>query len=54
MVNQEDGQMKLALKLAKEGKQRGDLSGVIFIDSMEADQGIEDEQNGLDVLHGVG
>ena len=53
-MNQEHGQLELALQLAQEGQERGNLSGVVLVDAVQADQGIEDEQAGLELLDGVG
>ena len=53
-MNQEHGHLELALKLAQEGQECGDLSGVVLVDAVKADQGIEDEQAGLELLDGVG
>ena len=54
VMNQEDGQLKLALQFPEIREQRGDLGGVIFIDAVKADQGIQDQQDGLEILDGVG
>ena len=54
VMNQEDGQLELALEFAQVGEQRGDLGGVVLIDPVQADQGIEDQQAGLELLDGVG
>src|SRR5437867_4761540 len=53
MMNQQDGQLKLALEFAQIREQRGDLSGVIFIHPVQADQWIEDQQDGPLLLDGV-
>jgi hypothetical protein len=53
VVNQEDGQVKLPLQFPEVREQRGDLSGVVLIDAVKPDQGIQDEQDGLEVLHGL-
>ena len=54
VMNEEHGQLELALKLAQEGEESGDLGGVVLIDAVKTDQGIQDEQAGLELLDGVG
>ena len=54
VMNQEHGQLELALQLAQEGQEASDLGGVVLIDAVQTDQGIEDEQAGLALLDGVG
>ena len=54
VMNQEDGQLKLALQFPEVGEQRGDLGGVVFIDPMQPDEGIQDQEDGLELLDGVG
>ena len=54
MVDQHDGQVKLALELAEVRKQSGDLSGVVFIDAVESDQRIEDQEDGSECFNRVG
>ena len=44
-MNHQDGQLELALEFAQVGEQRGDLGGVVFIDPVQADERIEDEQD---------
>ena len=41
VMNQEDGQLKLALEFPKIREQGRDLSGVILVDTMKPDQGVE-------------
>jgi hypothetical protein len=53
VVNQQDGQVKLTLEFPEVRKQRSDLSGIVFIDSVEPDQRIEDQQDRLESLHGM-
>lgn len=45
MVDDHHGQLKLPLELAQVREQGGDLGGIIFIHAMQADQGIEDQQD---------
>ena len=54
VVHQQDGQLKLALEFPEVRKQGGDLGGVVFLQPMEPDQRIEDEQDRTQLLHGVG
>jgi len=44
VVDNDDGNAMLALQLAKKAKKRSDLAGSIFVDAMQADERIEDEQ----------
>ena len=48
MMNQDDGQVELALKLAQEAKQGSHLGGVVLIALVQTDQGIQDEQDGFE------
>jgi hypothetical protein len=41
VVNDQDGQLELALELAQVGEQGGDLRGIVFIYSMEPDEGVQ-------------
>ena len=43
VMNQQDGQLKVTLELTQEGKQGGDLRGVIFIEAVQTDQRVQDE-----------
>jgi hypothetical protein len=52
-MNEHDGQVKLTLEFAQKGEQRADLRGVVFVDAMQTDQGIQDEQDGLVLLDGL-
>jgi len=52
-MNQDYGQLEPALKLTKEGKQSCDLRGIVFIDAVEADQGIEDQEDRAQFFNGV-
>jgi hypothetical protein len=54
MVNQEHGQVELALQLAQEGEQARDLGRIVFINAMEPNEGIEDQQDRLEGLDRVG
>ena len=38
MMNQDDGQLELALEFAQEREQPGDLAGVVFIHPAQSDQ----------------
>ncbi len=54
VMNQQDGQLELALQFPQVREQRGDLGGVVFIDPMQPDQRIQDQQDGPLLLDGVG
>ena len=53
MVNDDHGDLVLALEFAQEAQERGHLGGVVFVDAMEADEGIEHEQAGAALAHGT-
>ena len=54
MMNQQDGQLELALEFAQVREQPGDLAGVIFIHPVQSDQWVQDQQDGPELLDGVG
>lgn len=43
VVDQQDSGFEAALQLAQEGEQGRDIGGGVFIDAVQADEGIEDE-----------
>ena len=45
MMDQQDGHVKLTLKLAQEAEQGSDLRGVVFVELVRADERIQN-QNG--------
>ena len=46
VMDDDDGEVEAALQFAQEGKQSGDLGGVVLVEAVEADEGIEDEEDG--------
>ena len=44
VVDDDDGELMVALEMTEEGEQGSDLGGRILIDAVQADEGIEDEQ----------
>jgi hypothetical protein len=44
VMNQEDGQLELALEFARVREQSGDLAGFIFLHPMQSDQWIQNQQ----------
>ena len=44
MMHDEDGDVMLALQRAEVAEQRGDFSGVVLVDAVEAHEGIEHEK----------
>jgi len=54
VMNQEDGQLELTLEFPQVRQQSGDLAGVVFIHSVQSDQRVQDQQNGPELLDGVG
>jgi hypothetical protein len=54
VVDQEDGELVATLKGAQVGQQCRDLGGGVFLETVEADEGIQDEKPGPVVLDGGG
>ncbi len=54
MVDEDDGEMKLSLELAQESEDSGDFGGKVFVDSMEADEWVEEQECGSESADGVG
>ena len=54
MMNQQDGQLELALEFSQVREQPGDLAGVVFIHPVQSDQRVQDQQNGPKLFDGVG
>ncbi|MFN8627986.1 MAG: hypothetical protein U0587_18685 [Candidatus Binatia bacterium] len=52
VVDQCDGEMMLALKLAQEAEQWSDLAGVVLVDGVQAHKRVEHEQRGIGFLDG--
>jgi len=46
VVHDEDGDVVLALEGTKVAEQGGDLAGVVFVDAVKPDEGVEHEQAG--------
>jgi hypothetical protein len=44
VMDDDDGDVVLALHLAEEGEERGDFRGAVFVDAMKADEGVEQEK----------
>ena len=44
VVDDDDGEMMEALEITEEGEQESDVGGRVFIDAVQADEGVEDEQ----------
>jgi len=53
VMNHQDGQLELPLELPQIREQRGDLGGVVFIDPMQPDQWVQDQQDGTLLLDGL-
>ena len=53
VMDDEDGSVMGALQLAEVAKERGDLSGVVLVDAVQPDEGVEDEEPRRVLLHGV-
>jgi hypothetical protein len=52
-MDEHDRQVELALEGAEVGQQSGDFAGVVFVDGMQADQRIEQEQAGPEAACGL-
>ena len=52
VVHDDDGEVAAALQVAETGEEGGDLLGVVFIDTVKSDQGIEKEEAWSDGAHG--
>jgi hypothetical protein len=46
VMDDEDGDIVLALHFPEEGEESGDLAGAVFIDAVEPDEGIEEQDAG--------
>lgn len=54
VMDQEHGQMKLALELTQEAEQGCDLRGLVLIALMQADEGVQHQQQRAEHFHGGG
>jgi len=52
VVDESEGEVKGPRELAKSGEDGGDLSGVVFIDTLEPDVRVKDQEHGLVALKG--
>ena len=52
VVDDANGDVKAALQIAQMREQRGDVARDVFVDPAEADEGVEDEELGLEGLDG--
>src|SRR5208283_3417183 len=53
VMNQHDRQLELALQFPQIREQPGDLGGVVLIEPMQADERVQDEQDGPELLDGL-
>ena len=53
MVHEHDGGVEAALEVAQEAEDGGDVGDGVLVDAVQAHQGVEDEQSGLDALDGL-
>jgi hypothetical protein len=53
VMNEDDGDGMPALQFAKIGEQGGHFAADVFVDTMEANEGIENQQSGLQPGNGV-
>src|SRR3972149_1955609 len=54
VVDDGDGEVVGALQLAQVAEERGDIAGLVLVDAMEADEGVEQEQARGLALHSLG
>ena len=54
MMNQDDGQLELALEFPQVREQPGDLASIVFIHPVQTDQWNQNQQDGSELLDGVG
>src|SRR5580658_10493758 len=54
VVDDEDGEIEVALQGTQVAEHGGDLSGVVLVDAVQAHEGIEDEQPRCGAAHGAG
>jgi hypothetical protein len=52
-VDEGDGEVVAAVEFAQEPQEAGDIGCAVLIEAMKADEGIEDEELGLEGLEGV-
>jgi hypothetical protein len=53
VVDEDDGEVVAAVEFAQEPEETGDIGCAVLIEAMKADEGIEDEELGLEGLEGV-
>lgn len=53
VMDDEDGDVELPLERAEVAEERGDLAGVVLVDAVQSDEGIEDEQARRTTANGV-
>ncbi len=53
VVDEQDRGLEASLDVAQEAEDGGDLGDGIFVDAVEADEGVENEEAGPDALHGL-
>ena len=51
MVDQQHGGLEAALDVAQEAEDGGDLGDGVLVDTVQADQGVEDHEAGPDAFH---
>jgi len=54
VVGDDDGEVEFTLERAQVGEEGGDIAGAVFVDAMEAHEGVEHEQSRPEPAHGVG
>lgn len=53
VVNEYDGEMEAALKLAQVAEDGSDLGGEVLVDSVKPDEGIEEKEPWSEAVHGI-
>jgi len=53
MVDDDDGHVEGALQLSQVGEDGGDLTGVVLIDLVQSHEGVQQQEPGVQLRHGV-
>ena len=53
VVHEQGGAVVFSLEIAQEAQEGCDFAGGVFIDAVEAYEGVEDEEAGLEVTDGI-
>ena len=53
MINHDNGEAEETLEFAEVGEDRGDIGGSVFVDAVQANEGVEEEELGLKQFDGL-